>query len=200
MVAPTEPSTRERQRLDTRRRIYEAAEPMIRADGLAALSIAQVAKVAGVSRQTVYDHFPTNETFIDEALARYRHRVVTALAATVPDGADLPQTLHAVVDALFGSMEPGRGRLRQEISAHLARGAGPDESADEPLRRTVIDAVERAEASGAIVALLGADETATLLLTALSGSLRFENQPRSRRIAHAHATVDLLVRGLGRPS
>ena len=48
-------------------------------------TISAVAKHAGVSRVTVYSHFPTWEALLEAAIARAVHRTMTALQAISPD-------------------------------------------------------------------------------------------------------------------
>lgn len=189
-------TTRDRQRLDTHQRIYQAAEAEIRRGGLAGLSVVAVAKAAGVSRQTFYDHFPTLDSVIDEALARYRGRVVARLDAPGLAEAPIDDVLHHVVDGLFGAMDRRNGRLRQEISAYLARGVKVGGGLDEPLFRLVVGAIDRAQSAGELAPHHDPQDTARLVLTALSGFLRIESEPPDARAERAHDTVRLLLAGL----
>ena len=82
---------RERKRLETQRRIAEAARALFSRHGFAAVTVAQVAEAADVSPQTVYNHFPTKEdlvfwrrgVFEEQLLAAVRDRPAgeSALAA-----------------------------------------------------------------------------------------------------------------------
>ena len=56
---PYHKTERARQEADTRRRITEAAVELHRTVGPANTKITDVAELAGVSRMTVYNHFPT---------------------------------------------------------------------------------------------------------------------------------------------
>ena len=56
---PYRKTERARQEADTRRRITEAAVELHRTLGPASTKITDVAELAGVSRMTVYNHFPT---------------------------------------------------------------------------------------------------------------------------------------------
>jgi AcrR family transcriptional regulator len=68
--------------------ILDAAEEVLRQEGHA--SISAVAAEAGVSRVTVYAHFPTWEALLEAAVERAVLRVMTALEAASP--ADGPAT------------------------------------------------------------------------------------------------------------
>src|SRR5262245_34184106 len=54
-------------------------------------TISAVAKKAGVSRVTVYAHFPTWQLLLEAAVERAVRRTMTALAAADPDGAPAAQ-------------------------------------------------------------------------------------------------------------
>jgi TetR/AcrR family transcriptional repressor of mexCD-oprJ operon len=68
--------------------ILDAAEELLRQEGHATISA--VAAQAGVSRVTVYAHFPTWEALLEAAVERAVQRVMTALEAASP--ADGPAT------------------------------------------------------------------------------------------------------------
>src|SRR5690348_9883326 len=59
---------RDRQRVETRRRVRDCAVQVFRRDGLAAARIDDIVKAARVSRGTFYFHFPTKEDVIVELL------------------------------------------------------------------------------------------------------------------------------------
>jgi len=63
--------------------ILDAAEELLRSQGHA--SISAVAAQAGVSRVTVYAHFPTWEWLLEAAVARAVGRTMTALESVHPD-------------------------------------------------------------------------------------------------------------------
>ena len=52
---------RERQRLETHRRVFEAALEIFIRDGVAAARIEDITSLAAVSRGSFYFHFPTKE-------------------------------------------------------------------------------------------------------------------------------------------
>ena len=189
-------STRERQRRDTRERIFAAAAAEIDRDGLAGLSYVRVARAAGVARQTVYDHFPTPDAIVDEAFRRFRAGLAERLDPDQLAAAPLDEVLHAFVDGVFGTMGGQGERMRLEISAYLTRGVEVGTWLDEPLFRLVADAAERepSTASGSTRRDPGA--VARLALTALSGFVLMETESPERRAERAHDAVALLVAGL----
>lgn len=65
--------------LPTRDRLLDAAVEVAADHGLARLSVGDVAKRAGLSRQTLYKHFPSKDALVAEAVLRE----AASLAATV---------------------------------------------------------------------------------------------------------------------
>jgi len=61
-VRPTDPS-------DLRQRILDGAEALLEAEGLAALSLREVARRAGVTHQAPYHHFADRETILAELVS-----------------------------------------------------------------------------------------------------------------------------------
>lgn len=90
---------REQQRLETRRRVFEAAIEIFRRDGVQACRIEDIAGIAGVSRGTFYFHFPTKDAVLSEFLADAEAEFVEAVQALPPQA-----PIDQVVDATAGSM------------------------------------------------------------------------------------------------
>ena len=75
--------------------ILDAAEEMIRLQGHA--SISAVAAQAGVSRVTVYAHFPTWEALLEAAVQRAVEQTMAALASLRPDEGPPLEALDRVI-------------------------------------------------------------------------------------------------------
>ncbi|HWI74839.1 MAG TPA: helix-turn-helix domain-containing protein [Baekduia sp.] len=88
---PPPPGLRERKKQQTRQLIAEAARKLFAERGFEQVTVAEVARAADVSQQTVFNHFPTKEdlvfwrlgAFEDDLLATVRERPAgeSALAA-----------------------------------------------------------------------------------------------------------------------
>jgi AcrR family transcriptional regulator len=77
--------TRERQREDTRQRIYDAAMEIFRRDGFENARVDDVAKAAGVSHGTFYFHFATKDEVLIQCLRASEARVAEAIEAIAAD-------------------------------------------------------------------------------------------------------------------
>lgn len=108
---------RDRQREDTRQRIYEAAIAVFRRDGFAAARIEDIARTAGVSHGSFYFHFPTKDDVLLQHHRELDGRVMRALAA-LPDDTPLGALLEAACDAF--SVEWGNdGALVPDLAAAI---------------------------------------------------------------------------------
>jgi AcrR family transcriptional regulator len=89
------PSLRQAQRAVTEQRIIEALAMLIDQEHPLEISMAAVAKQAGVSEPTLYRHFPTKRDLF-AALARYQFQTVTAglAPASAEDLADAVRTVY----------------------------------------------------------------------------------------------------------
>jgi AcrR family transcriptional regulator len=66
---------RDRQKADTRELILDAVKRLLRDRGLAELSLANVAREAGITERTVYRHFATREQLLEATWAAVNDRL-----------------------------------------------------------------------------------------------------------------------------
>jgi AcrR family transcriptional regulator len=90
---------RDKQREETRRRIYVAALEIFRRDGVAQCRIEDIATKAEVSRGAFYFHFPTKDDVLVELL-RESQTPMLARLLELPKNATLEVTLETLSDAL----------------------------------------------------------------------------------------------------
>lgn len=92
---------RERKKRETRDRLADVAARLFAERGYDAVSVADVARAAGVADQTVYNYFPTKPDLVfdlaDEMLERSRRHVAERDPATTPAEA-LRASVHEDVD------------------------------------------------------------------------------------------------------
>jgi AcrR family transcriptional regulator len=167
----------------TRRRILDAARRSLEAHAWAGLRLEDVARAAGVSRQSIYLHFGSRPALL-LALVEHVDEVegLAALVAHVRAAADGIEALDRLV-ALNARYEP---RIRAVVVAHdAARHQDADLEAawqDRMRRRRALCryVVQRLEADGALAPGLPADE-ATDVLWALLSSRVHEDLVHARR-------------------
>src|SRR5262245_55871027 len=90
-------SERDRQREETRQKLFLAALEIFRRDGVHNARIEDIAERAGTSRAAFYFHFPVREDVLVAVLAGSEERVARGVAAVDPD---LP-----ITDLLTGTAE-----------------------------------------------------------------------------------------------
>jgi AcrR family transcriptional regulator len=87
MASPTSTraTSRDIQREDTRRRIFQAAVTIFSRDGYAAARIDDIAEAAGVSHGAFYFHFATKEEVLSQCLRASEARVAEVVNALDPE-------------------------------------------------------------------------------------------------------------------
>jgi AcrR family transcriptional regulator len=92
---------RDRQREETRRRLYLAALEVFRRDGVRNCRIDDIAQKAEVSRAAFYFHFPTKEHVLLDLLNETEVSQVAALQQ-LPSSASIEQLLTTAIEAMAG--------------------------------------------------------------------------------------------------
>src|SRR5690606_9190160 len=78
-VASSEPGLRERKKERTRRLIAERARELFAARGFEAVPVAEIARAAEVSEQTVFNYFPTKEDLVYWRLGSFEEEMLAAV-------------------------------------------------------------------------------------------------------------------------
>jgi AcrR family transcriptional regulator len=102
---------RERKKRQTRQAIAEAAKRLFLERGFEQVSVAEVARAADVSEQTVFNYFPTKEDLVFERMGTFEDELLAAVRER-PEG-ETP--LHAFVQFILDrsdSAMAGDGRRR----------------------------------------------------------------------------------------
>ena len=123
--------------------ILDAAEELL--EERAAASISAVAARAGVSRVTVYAHFPTWEALLEAAVERAVRRTMTALEATHPDDGPPVQALERMLTAAWQHLAR-YGAMAQAVAEQLSPQAVT--RTHQAVHRTVGALLERGQADG----------------------------------------------------
>src|SRR5215813_9943222 len=150
------PSLRARSRDEQSQRILDAALALFSERGFEAVTMADVADAADVSRATVFNHFRSKQGLVDaiteQVLLAYREMLDAALAR-----AEVPTPL--LVRALFHHMATGieeTRRLQRGIFREIARlllgfeEGGPTQRANEENQARVVKLLARGQERGEI--------------------------------------------------
>jgi AcrR family transcriptional regulator len=117
-MPPTETSDRPRRRADAERSIVRIEDAAI--DALAGdpdVSMAEIARRAGVVRATIYAHFPTRESLIDAVTQRALSDARREMAAAEPERGDAADALRRVIAAAWRAL--GRFHALVAINVQL---------------------------------------------------------------------------------
>ncbi len=123
--------------------ILDAAEELLRSQGHA--SISAVAAQAGVSRVTVYAHFPTWEALLEAAVARAVRRTMTALESVHPEQGPPVEALDRMLAATWQHLA-----RYQAMAAAVAELLNPEAvtRTHQAAHRTIGALLERGRADG----------------------------------------------------
>lgn len=121
-----------------RKAILEAAADQFRAHGFEATSMDKIAALAGVSKRTVYNHFPSKDDLFAETLVQLFHGAAAVLDLPYRSGTPLRTQLTALLQAKVAT-------LAEQNFLDLSRVA-------------IAEAVHAPERARAIVARLGERE------------------------------------------
>ncbi len=123
--------------------ILDAAEELLRSQGHA--SISAVAAQAGVSRVTVYAHFPTWEALLEAAVGRAVRRTMTALESVHPEEGPPVEALDRMLAATWQHLA-----RYQAMAAAVAELLNPEAvtRTHQAAHRTIGALLERGRADG----------------------------------------------------
>jgi AcrR family transcriptional regulator len=109
MTSLTEKEPTRRRGRGARRRILAAAAELFYFDGINATGVDLIANRAAVSKRTLYQHFPSKTTLVEEYLRQLRQRGGAGEEAPAPTPDSTPR---AQLLALFQLTDAGGGRMR----------------------------------------------------------------------------------------
>lgn len=180
--------SRDRQRAETRERLFQAALEEIRHQGVAGAQVDRIVGSVGVARGTFYFHFPTKEDVLLEWERRREGEIVNLLKAS-PHLQQLPlrMALVGIVSFLIAleSAPSERRLLLETLAMHVRHMADPD---GYPLLDELAHMVELARDRGEVRAEIMPRELAILFLSNVFGFLVAHADPRLR-----HPSAELLV-------
>jgi AcrR family transcriptional regulator len=195
-------ATRRRRlpKAERRRIIEDAASRLFAEHGYSETRLDDIAAAAGVTKQLLYQHFPSKKALHLALLARHRDEILGRLTASMSTPGRLAERLPRVLDDWFAYVEE-----HPYASALLFRDTTGDPEVQAFYREN------HAAARATNVALLRAEPElqipedslepiAELMRSATTGlAVWWGEHPEVPRATIVGVTVDLLVRGLGLP-
>lgn len=163
------PGARERQRQETRARLFEAAQAEFARSGFDRASVSEIARAAGVSRPSFYFHFPTKE----HVLLELQWQLELALVERLRPCETLSEMLGLLPDALLDVFESIDGELaRDMLRIYARRPAGvPIDEQPYPVVREVTRHFVAGAVRGELRAGLDPARAALLCLSSVFGYL-----------------------------
>lgn len=142
-----EASAPKRRRADAERSIASIRDAALEA--LASdpdVSMAEIARRAGVVRATIYMHFPTRESLLDAVMEHAVGQVAQATAAAEPTQGDPEEALDRVLRATWHKLSDFHALLAINTSRLSAKEL---HRRHEPVMSLFVPLIERGQASGA---------------------------------------------------
>jgi TetR/AcrR family transcriptional repressor of uid operon len=192
------PTKREAQRLQTRRRVFEAAVEEFKRTGMADADVGAIIAAADVARGTFYFHFPTKEHVLLELVQQEEGWVAAELAETLPRTENLADGLAEVV-RLCMQVEQRLGSVlfRDVVAAHFSatRPSG-DDWTRHPVIVLVVDWMEDAQKQGRVVTTVDATSTAISLLLGIYALLVNDRGSESLPSGVLDSFMTTMLRGI----
>lgn len=134
-LEPTgQPTQRQRQRAETRERLFQAAIDEFKRAGVAGARIERIASVVGVVRGTFYFHFPTKDHVLEELQLRSQERIMEKLEELKPEIDGIPELMTAIVRGLesAGELVSDADLLRDTLALYVRHPISDSAAGDEP--------------------------------------------------------------------
>jgi AcrR family transcriptional regulator len=195
--AAEEPSRRERQRLETRQRIYQAAVEEFRQVGFQRAQVETIVERAGVARGTFYFHFPTKEHVLVEMQRRHEVEIVARFRSIPERAGSVTSFLEGVIEATAAEAAAvGDPALAREIVAMYVREPRYVELNTEPLVVALVDYFTDAQERGEVRTDLAPEEIAGVFLTALFGFVIGGVDSIETRLEDFRRIIDVFAKGI----
>lgn len=186
-------TTRDRQRLETRQRLYDTALEEFRRRGFEAVQVEEIVRAAGVARGTFYLHFQNKEDLLRAFRASVEEQIRDRLEG-LPRPRSPRELVRRVTDALLSTR--GSGTSARKLLG-LAFRNPPEHDWNEnpyfaPITRWVAEFQERGE----LRSDLSAEEITGLFATTFFGTLLGPAAPRRGRRRAIDCLGDVFLDGI----
>ena len=96
---------------ERREHLVRLAAELFAKKGFQATTVREIADEAGILSGSLYHHFDSKESIVDEVLSSFFNELLTANRAAVEEGGDPQQIISALVRIAFGTLEPHRAAI-----------------------------------------------------------------------------------------
>ncbi len=197
-IDPDRPTQRERQRAETRERLFQAAIDEFRREGVAGARIERIASAVGVVRGTFYFHFPTKEHVLEELQLRSQERIMEKLEELKPDVDGVRELLAAIVRGLdsAGELVSDGNLMRDTLALYVRHPLGDVGPTDEPrpISEQAAAVLTAAQARGEMREDITPEAAVALIFTSMFGVFAASSGPGRAGILHSWSEV--VARGL----
>jgi len=194
------PSRREKQRIETRERIFDAGVAEFLRVGFAEAQIPRIAEAAGVVRGTFYFHFPSKDHLLRELVERSQSRLTESLGLLRGQGISLREILWAMIDGIAEvDRELGEQNLVRDLLAMYVRAPAEPEEMDDGygLLDELTRHISASAARGELRQDVEPERLAATVLTSVFGLVLARREPGSDLRAELELLMDLLLEGMG---
>jgi TetR/AcrR family transcriptional regulator, cholesterol catabolism regulator len=96
---------------ERREHLVKLAAELFAQKGFQATTVREIADEAGILSGSLYHHFDSKESIVDEILSNFFDELMAANKATIEKGADPRETISELVRICFGTLEPHRAAI-----------------------------------------------------------------------------------------
>ncbi len=193
------PTRRDRQRVETRERLFLAACAEIDRVGLGEAQIPRIARAAGVARATFYFHFPTKEDVLEELVQRLQGGLTDSLAEIEPDAQPLREVIDKLLERiLLHRAYVGESNLMREVLAlHVRRAQDSEPHEERGLPEALAPHFEAAARRGEIRTPIEPERLSAILLASMFGLLLGGQRAEDADLEEGLGVLaDVFLRGL----
>jgi TetR/AcrR family transcriptional regulator, repressor for uid operon len=192
-------TSRDRQRLDTRERVFEAAMAEFARVGVAQAQIESIIDLAGVSVGTFYRYFASKDAVLLELQQRLVGDVVRNFEERTRPAESLRELLHAFAKSVLATPSDKGLGLRREALALVVRTPWPaPDWRGNPLFGPITAAFAQAQKTGEIRKDLAPERLTQILATSVFGFATGFVVASTEVVDDATLLVDLVLSALSR--
>lgn len=190
---PVRLTTRERQRRDTRQRLYDTALAAFREKGFDSVQVEDIVRAAGVARGTFYLHFQNKEDLLRAFRGSVEEQIRERLEG-LPRPRSARDLVRHVTDALLSTR--GSAASARELVALAFRNPPEHDWNENPYFAPITQWVKHFQERGEIRKDLSAEEITGLFATTFFGTLLGPAAPRRGRRRAIECLGDVFLDGI----